>query len=435
MRDPLAEHHPTGDSHQPESLKRDLSRLSLLVLALNGSIGAGIFGLPSEAARLAGWFSPMMFVFCGALAAAIILSLCEAAGYFDSTGGPILYTRTAFGPFVGFETGWVLYLGRVTAAAANANLLVTYLATFWPKADQGPYRIGLICLVLGFFAAINVVGIRRAMEVINTVTVLKFLPFIAFLLAGIGYLGGFRLGEVRLPGAANFGEAALLLFYAFVGFEGALVPAAESRDPKRDIPRALLTGVVLTTALYVAVQIVCLAVVPNLAATKRPLADAATIIAGNLGAAIIVIGASVSIFGNVASILVVAPRMTYALALDRQLPKAFAAVSATSRTPNFSIVFSAVLIFALTVSGSFKSLAGMSSLTRILGYAACVAALPFLRKTFRIEKPGLFQGYVVPITALVVCGWLLIQVKADALGVTAAFLAAGAVLYFIGRRK
>jgi amino acid transporter len=243
--------------------------------------------------------------------------------------------------------------------------------------------------------------------------------------------------DVELPDYGTFGSATVLIFYGFIGFEGALFPAGESRDPQRDMPRALLWTLGGTTLIYVLVQAVCVMVLPDLATSEKPLAAAAAELVGPLGAAVMGAAAIVSIYGNNASSILTAPRMTYAMARDGGLPRFLAAVHPRWRTPHWSIVAYGVLTFGLAISGSFVWLAGMSTLTRLVGYGLCVAALPRLRRRFGAEA-GAFHlpgGFVIPAVALVVCAWLLTQCELDALYVTLAFLLLGALLYAGSRRR
>jgi amino acid transporter len=420
-----------------EKLQREISRLAIAALMLNGLIGAGIFGLPSSAAKLTGAFSPLMFVICGLLMSTVMLSFGQAASYFPNTGGPILYSQAAFGPLVGFETGWVLYIGRASALAANSNLLITYSSSLWEGADQGFVRIAILLVVCALFTAINFLGIKQGIGTVLVMTVMKLIPLFVFILVGLSFVKPDAFKGAGLPTYSNFGEATLLLFYAFIGFEGGLIPAGEARDPKRDMPRALFMSAGFTTVLYVLIQTVSMAVMPDLANAKRPLVDAAGIMMGAAGALLITFGAIISIGGNIAATFVTAPRMTYTLAREGGMPKWFEAVHERYRTPHWSILFFGTLVFALALSGTFTWLAGMSSLTRVLGYGICVAALPRLQKQFgntenAIRLPG---GLLIPALALIVCLWLLTQAKLDALFVTAGFLLAGAIFYATARRK
>ncbi len=419
-----------------EPLKRELGRIALALLALNSMIGAGIFGLPADAARLTGLFSPVLFLLCGLLMATLMLSFAQASSYFQGTGGPILYAGTAFGPFVGFQTGWLLYAGRATAIAANANLFATYLGTYVPAVNDGAGRMLVIVGIGVLFAALNVTGVKQGMGAILAISVAKFVPLVVFVLVGLTYVKPVMFADTVVPSFGTLGEAALIVFYAFVGFEGALVPAGESKDPRRDLPKALLVTALGGTLLYVGIQIVSVALTPDLAGSTRPLADAAAVFMGAAGVAMISFAAMASILGNYASSVLAAPRMTYALAREGSLPPAFGAVHETWKTPHVSILAFLVLGVSLGVSGTFTQLAVLSALTRLIGYTTSLAALPRLKRRFGHEAQAmrLPGGFLVPALGLAICTWLMLQVKFEAVWKTAALMALGTLLYVIARR-
>ena len=424
---------------QGERLVRQFSAVAIWLLVVNGTIGAGIFGLPAEAARLTGAWSSLMFVLCGLLMAPIILCFGEVASYFRNTGGPILYATTAFGPFVGFQTGWALYVARVTSFAANINLVISSLGWFWPAADAGGIRVVLLFAICAALTWVNVVGARQAMRSVGVLTVLKLVPLLALVAFGLSRLdvGALVAPASPLPAHSDIGAAALLLIYAYVGWESALIPAGEARDPTRDIPRALIWGLAVTTVLYVLVQAVSVSVLPGLGSSPRPLVDVAAVVLGPAGAAVLTAGVIASVGGNVAASMFSAPRITYSMSIENNLPEWFGAVHPRFLTPAHSVVAYGVLVFVAAAFGSFAWLAGMSALTRLGIYLLCIGALPRLRRlpgdpAGRLQLPG---GWAIPIAAAAVCAWLLAQVHLDAVLVTLAFLAVGAVLHLLARRS
>lgn len=419
-----------------EPLKRELGRIALALLALNSMIGAGIFGLPADAARLTGLFSPVLFLLCGLLMATLMLSFAQASSYFQGTGGPILYAGTAFGPFVGFQTGWLLYAGRATAIAANANLFATYLGTYIPAVNDGAGRMLVIVGIGALFAALNVTGVKQGMGAILAISVAKFVPLAVFVLVGLTYVRPVMFAEMTVPSFGTLGEAALIVFYAFVGFEGALVPAGESKDPRRDLPKALFVTALGGTLLYIGIQIVSVALTPDLAGSTRPLADAAAVFMGPAGVAMLSFAAMASILGNYASSVLAAPRMTYALAREGSLPDAFARVHSRWQTPHVSILGFIVLGVTLGVSGTFTQLAVLSAITRLIGYTTSLAALPRLRARFGHEAQAMSLpgGFAIPAAGLAICGWLMLQVKFEAVWKTAVLVALGTALYLFARR-
>ena len=422
-----------------EPLPRRLTVWGIWLLVVNGLIGAGIFGVPGEAARLTGAWSPLVFVLCSLLILPILLCFAELASYFRSTGGPVRYAGAAFGPFVGFETGWTFYVGRAVAFAANLNLLVDSASYFWADVNQGATRLAVLFAICAAFTWINVVGSVHAMRSLAGLTVLKFLPLLALVVFGIGLIGPdtLPLASTPWPAAGDIGTATVLLIYAYVGFEGAVVPAGETRNPARDIPRALILGLVIVTILYVLLQAVSIAVLPDLANSDSPLLDVAAQLLGPAGAVLLMAGVLASVGGNLIGSMFSSPRMTYALARDGSLPSWFGAVHPRFATPANSVLFYGTLAFLLAAFGSFAWLAVMGVLVRLLMYMLSIAALPILRRRFRSapDRFVLHGGYAIPLIAIVFCLGLLTQVGRDSWVVTGAFLVLGSVLYSLARRS
>ncbi len=418
-----------------ENLKRDITRLGLAALVLNGIIGAGIFALPSAVAERTGVFSPLIFLICGVLMLSVVTSFGQAASYFRNTGGPVLYARTAFGPFVGFQAGWLLYLGRMTAFAANSNALVSYAGFFWIGVQDGVGRIVALAICFLTFTSINVMGIKKGMGATNVLTVLKLVPLFLFIGFGFVYIAPEKFTAFSAPGFDKFSESLLLVVYAYVGFEGAVIPAGECRNPRKDIPRALIKMLLMIGVLYVVIQTICVSVLPDLAETKTPITDAAKAMFGATGAQIMTLAAFFSIAGNLSAIVIAAPRMTYAMARDHSLPAWFGKVHEKYKTPSASILFLGGVGFFLAVSGSFAWLAIMSSLARLLGFAITILSLPRLKKIFGSDSDGFKVpgGHLIPAVALVVCVWLSLQADLKTWGMTAAFVLFGSLLYGITR--
>src|SRR6266576_1920400 len=143
------------------SLVRGIRRWDLVAVTINGIIGAGIFGLPSKVYGLIGAYSLIAFVVCALVVMLIILCFAEVGSRFNETGGPYLYAREAFGPMVAFEVGWLVWLARLTAFAANCNLMISYLGFFWPAANNFWPRATVIVLVVLALTAINILGVRQ----------------------------------------------------------------------------------------------------------------------------------------------------------------------------------------------------------------------------------------------------------------------------------
>jgi amino acid transporter len=427
----MSPHDPPSAPAEP--LARQLSAVGVWLLVINGIIGAGIFGLPADAARLAGSFSPWVFVICAALMLPVMLSFAELASHFDGTGGPVRYAGSVFGRYAGFQAGWAFYIARLTAFSANAVLLVSAIGYFWPGADDTGARLALLFIVCACLTAITVVGTRNAMSSLGVLTLLKFLPLVALVAYGL-----FRLPDAMRqsvlstpPVDMNLGAVVLLVFYAFVGFESGLVPAGEARNPRRDMPRALFWAIGVVAILYFGLQAVSLAVLPDLASTRRPLVEVSGKLFGPAGALLMMTGMAASVGGNLAGALFSTPRISYALALDGSLPAWFATVSARFGTPAVSILIFGAAAFLLAAGGSFVWLAGLSVLTRVLIYVGCIAALPALRRR-AADDPAAMRlpgGLLIPGLAVFICLALLTQVKPTDYLATAVMLGLGSMLY------
>ncbi|MFC1777254.1 APC family permease, partial [Pseudomonadota bacterium] len=359
-------------------LVRDIGQLGFAAIALNGVIGAGIFALPAVAAANSGNFSPWLFLVCAVLIMTVVLSFARAASFFRDTGGPIQYAGMAFGPFVGFQTGWLVYIGRLSAIGANISLMVTYAGWFWEPLSAGLGHQLAVAVTFIMLAIFNVVGVRQSMAVVFLFSALKLVPLFLLILLGLAHIRPEILQVGELPVTATLGETILILLYAFVGFESAVVPAGEARNPRKDIPRAITFTVLTITVVYFLIQMVSVSVLPDLASSKTPLADVAEILMGASGAALLTLGAVFSIGGNCSASMLSAPRMTYALSRMGSLPRWFGEVHPRFRTPLNSILFYAVMGLVLALSGSFIWLAVISTLARLLSYILGVAALPVL---------------------------------------------------------
>ena len=302
-----------------EGLVRGIRRWDLVAIAINGIIGAGIFGLPAKVFSLIGSYSLIAFGVCALVVTLIILCFAEVGSRFKETGGPYLYAREAFGPTAAFEIGWLMWLARLTAFAANCNLLVNYLGYFWPQATTTIWRAFIIVCVIVVLAAINVVGVRQAAIVSNCFTIGKLIPMLIFIAAGLFFLNprAYTLGP--LPTTPAFSQSVLLLIYAFTGFEMAAIPVGEVRDPQKYLPRALIIAIGVVAFLYILIQVVCVGTLPELGQSQKPLADAATRFLGTAGGAIISAGAIISITGNLNILVLSGSRIPFAMAEQRRI--------------------------------------------------------------------------------------------------------------------
>jgi amino acid transporter len=429
---------PPATSGTEEKLPRNLGLWGIWMLVVNGLIGAGIFGLPSGAAAFAGEYSVLVYAFCALLILPIILCFAELGSYFRGTGGPIRYGTLAFGPFVGFQGGWLYYLARLISFSANTVLLTDSIAYFIAGAGTGTGRIISLAVICVGLSVINVLGSIESIRSMTLFTIIKFavlilLPLGGFILLGSEVIPSF---ESPIPASDNLGAAALLLIYAFVGFEGAVVPAGEAKRPERDMPLGLLLGLAVVAVLYMVIQLVSQAAVPDLANSKTPLLDVSASLFGPVGAIVLMVGVAASVLANLVSSMFSATRVTYALSLEKSLPRWFGEVHSRYLTPANSVVFFGIAAFLLAAFGSFKVLAAMTVLSRLFLYGMSCAAIPKLRPQFRGEGRFILKGgYLIPVLGIGACLWLMLQVSSQSIWMTAIFVGIGSFLYWVRKRQ
>ena len=418
-------------------LIRSIGRLDLVAVTINSVLGAGIFGLPARVFGLVGDFSLLAFLVCAVFASLIVVCFTEVASRFNETGGPYLYAREAFGPVVGFETGWLMWLARVSAFAANSNLLVGYAAYFWPVIATATGRNVFLCVVATSMVGINIIGVRNATQVNNVLTVGKLAPIALFLAAGLWFTDWGRFTFAVVPSYAPFSTSVLLLVYAFTGFEIAVIPSGEIRDPQRDIPMALLTGIVLIAVIYILVQVVCIGTLPELASSQRPLADAATRFLGRAGASIISAGIVLSIAANLHITLLSASRIPFAMGERGEMPRFLGRTHPRFRTPHLAILFTGAVMMTLALSGTFIYALTISTLARLTIYVTTCAALPVLRRkagtpAAKFRVPG---GVAIAAAAILLACWLLSNSTWREARDTAIAAVAGMVILALSRSR
>jgi amino acid transporter len=395
-------------------LVRAIGRWSLVALVVNSIIGSGVFGLPSVLAGLLGAASAWAVLLAGAAVGIIIACFAEVASQFTQAGGPYLYARVAFGRMMGIQVGWMLWLAQLAAPAANANLFVIYLGEFWPNVNQPLPRFLILTLLVGILTFVNYRGVRAGAQVSNVFTVAKLVPLAIVIIAGVFYLLGGHQNAPPLTSTGDAGawlKAMLLLVFAYGGFETALTPMAEAKDPRRDTVFALFIALIICTILYTLTQWIVIGVLPDSAKSTRPLADVARLILGSKGAALVAIGALVSCYGYLSAKVLAVPRVTFALAEEGDFATWFATIHPRFRTPYFSILLFAFLIWMLSLFGNFSWNLTLSAVARLFYYAVGCAALPVLRKkqpeVQRFRLPG---GTVFAVLGVAICLVLITRV-------------------------
>ncbi len=417
------------------SLRRAVSRWQVVGLSLNDVIGSGVYLLPAAAAALLGPSSLWAVLVAGLAVALVVLCFAEASSHFDQPGGAYLYARSAFGGLVGFEVGWMTWLARVASEASLAVGFAQALGFVFPSVGQGMPRALAIVLPVLVLTALNVMGVRSGVGAAIFLIVTKMVPLLLFVGAGVFFFSPQVLAD-QPEGSGEFGRAALLLLFAYAGFENTPAAAGEHRNPRRDVPIALLTNITVVTLLYVAVQAVTLGTLPQAGESATPLAQAAKGFLGSWGGWLLTVGAALSILGTNSNTILAGPRYLYALALDGFGPRILARVHPRYRTPAAAVMLQAAIALPLALSGSFVALAELSVVARLVTYLGTAAAVPVLRRrgetaggSFRL--PG---GPLSPVAAILLTVGLAASATPKNLIAAAIALALGLLLY-LGRRR
>ena len=416
-------------------LVRGMGRWTLVAMMVNGIVGSGILGLPSKVHALAGPWGLLAYVACAVIMTCVTLCFAEVASRFSTTGGPYLYARRTLGSTAGFVVGWLLWIARVSGIGAIGSVMASYVAFFWPPAASDWGRGVVLALAIVILTVVNVIGVKRAAGVLNALTIGKLVPLVLFVAAGAFFFDPHALAGARFPAAGNFSKAMLQLVFAFSGFEAVVIAGAEMKEPQRDLPFALITAMIASTVLYLAIQTVCLGALPDLAASQKPLADASVRFMGAAGASLIAIGAVISTTGTMGGSMLFSPRILYAMAEHEQLPAALMRTHVRFRTPHVAILATAIPSLALALSGTFTYLVTLSVLGRLSTYVATAIALLVLRRRGG-EHPARFElrgGIAIVAITLAACAWLIAQSGARELRDFAIAVAIGLVWFGVQR--
>jgi basic amino acid/polyamine antiporter, APA family len=429
--------NPTLARSSTPSFIRAVGLFGLIAIAVNGVIGSGIFVLPATVASLLGLASPVAYFVAALLVALIVLCFAEAGSMFEQTGGPYLYARKAFGSFVGFEVGWMFLLSRLAATSAIATAFTAYLGYFWPSLTGGLGRMAALTVLLWGLTWLNLVGVKFGSWTVNFLTIVKIVPLLFFVCVGLFFVDNTRYQIFTLPETAPLRQASLALVFAFGGFENASVPTEEVKNPTRNLPIALVASIALTTVLYILIQIVAQGTLPELAGDATPLASAARTFMGVAGAGLITAGAMLSTAGSDSAVILVGPRILYALAKAGQFPGVLARIHRTYHTPYIAIVVFAFSAWAIALYGSFAQLVTVSAIARLLFSATTCLALPVLRRDVSLRVPTFKVpgGTVIPCLAALLSVWLLTGINQQQAIAGGVALLVGGLLYLVFRKS
>ncbi|AEV95209.1 APC family permease [Pediococcus claussenii] len=419
-------------------MKNKFSLFSIVILGVNAIIGSGIFLLPNQAMKIMGPASIGIFVFDMLLVISIALCYAEDSSLFKEDGGPYLYAQKAFGDFVGYEVGFIVWAISIIAWATMAAGLTTALGALFPIFNQPLWRGITITVLLVGLTAVNLMGIQVTKWLNNIVTVAKLIPLILFIAIGIFFMKGSNFTPVFPHGsyvAGSFGAAAILMFYAFTGFEALVIDAQDMEHPQKNLPKAIIFALGIVAALYILIQIVSIGVLgPHLASSQAPMQDAMNQIIGPIGKYAIAVGTIISILGIATAQSFFLPRIGASMAQNGVMPKV---VGRRNRRgiPYVAMIISLVIALPLSLTGTFTTLAAISVVSRFAQYVPTILAVLVFRKKMP-NQPRTFKipfGPVIPIFAIIVSVWLLSHATVYQLIFGLGGLVIAVPFYFVGK--
>jgi APA family basic amino acid/polyamine antiporter len=432
----------SDDVSSRPALIRAVGSWALAASIFNVTVGGGIFLLPALASRLLGPAAPIAYLVCAIAVGLIVLCFAEAGSRISRTGGPYAYVEVVFGPLAGFLAGILLWLLGTLAVASVAGILATNLAGFFPALGSTGPRTVFLLVLFATLTWVNVRGVRQGTALINVASIAKLLPLLVLVVLGLPAVKAANIAIPAMPAASAISRASIVLVFAFLGVESALVPSGEVRNPSRTVPRALAIAMIGVVILYVAIQLVVQGILgPALAAPANagtPLASAAAVALGGWGRTLLLVGAIISMFGYMSGMTLAVPRALFAFAEDRILPPALASVHSRYHTPWIAIIVQSALVCTLAIATGFERLVVIANLSSLLLYLGCVVAAWELRRRGIRAADGkspvtLPFGPLIHILAAAAIVFMLSSITVTEWAMVAAVLVVAALVFAASR--
>ena len=421
------------------TLTRQLNAFDVTNLVVGSVIGADIYVAAALGAKLLGPASILIWLLAGLIAIVIALSFSHCAAILPRVGGPYVYTKDVAGPFKGFLVGWSLLLAEWFSLAVFPVAFTQYFLSFLPLSTTDQVLLKGLFIVIIFLT--NVVGVEMAGKFNDLLTVGKLGPLLLLTAAGLAFivfhpqvtLARFQPFFVGDP--ANIGQALVLIFWAYAGFELSTLPADEIQDARRTIPRAIAAGMFIVIAFYLTTNFVIIANVDQkaLSSSPAPLTVAAANIFGvlpglaNLGALIIAVGALISIMGADESGTIGTSRLAFAMSIDGLLPRAFSRLHTTFHTPYIGLALICSTAFVASVIGTLSDLINSSVFLLSFTYLATGVSAILLERKYRVGLGR--RGIVVPALTIAFSALLMTQVGLRQIAISLVLMGVGVPLY------
>lgn len=423
-------------------LQSKLTLFDVTNLVVGSIIGADIYVASSFGAGYLGPLSLLAWVVAGIIAIVIALCFTQCAALLPKVGGPYAYTKEAWGTFAGFIFGWSLWLAEWVSLAVFPVAFTQYLMFFFPNLGLIDQTIAK-GLFVSFLMVTNIVGVKAAGRTNDILTIVKLAPLILFSIFGLLYMILHpavvitNLSPFSPLGFSNFGNALVLIFWAYAGFEISTIPAEEIKDPSRTIPKAIILGISIVIVFYLTTNIILFGVRSwtQLALDTTPIALATNSILNTdptlalIGGSIVGIGALISIAGSDESGMLGTSRLGYALAVDGLFPRVFAKLHPRFKTPYLGIMIQALTALMASIVGNLSMLVATSVFLLAIVYVATCSSIFFLRRKGLVSEFNLRGWSIIAILGVIFSLYLITQCTINQITVGLILLLIGVPIY------
>ena len=412
--------------------KNVLSLFDVTSIVVGSVIGADIYIASAITAGLLGPFSLVIWIIAGIFATVIALVFAYCSYYVPKVGGPFAFVSEAFDDFYGFLTGWSMWIAELISLPVFAIAFVRYLEYFIPLTLSGEI------LVKGIFlfglTTINIIGVKLAGRVNDVLTLIKLLPLLILIGAGIVFMilqPSVVAGNYQpfIPlGVSATGTALVLVFWAYAGFELGTLPAAEVKDPRTTIPKAIIIGMSIVALFYISTNFIVYGAVnwTVLSVSSTPLILVGGVLLGTAGALIMMVGALFSVSGSDESGMLGTARLSYAMSIDGLFPRLFSRLHPRFGTPYIGLLVQGSIAFLLSIYSPITNLISFAVFN--LAFAFLLTCLSLIVLTRDTEKQLIGQK-ILPWIGVLICLYLLYSTSLFDKVVGTAVLLSGVIIY------
>ncbi len=390
-------------------LKRELSYFDLMNIVIGAIVGSDIYIVPGLTAGLIGPFAILIWIFAGIISMILVLVFAYCSYYVPKVGGPFAFVTEAFDDFYGFIAGWSMTIAEIVALPVFAIVFTNYLQYF-VTLDPLPTSIIRILFVI-VLVAINIGGVKAAGRVNDVLTFAKLTPLLIIIVLGVGSIFlkpslVTNYTPFAPNGIDNFGTALVLIFWAYAGFELGSLPADEVENPKKNIPKAIISGMAIVIFFYVMTSVAVFGVVGSneLARSTTPLVLVSIALIGAPGGIITTVGALASVSGTDESEVLGTARLMYAISRAKLFPKPLSNIHPRFKTPHVAIILEGVIALVLSLFSGISQLISFAVFNLGICYLLVCLSLVVLKKE---HEKGLHGQNVLPWLGVAISLYLM----------------------------